>query len=97
MKALYANKLPVNIEYKKAMIVNGQAKFHPVKYVHALAKAFEDAGGVIVQQCRVEDVESKETVQYKLQKEIFNLTYFIYATHIPPGVNLIAFALRAMA
>src|SRR4051812_48567129 len=43
INATYADTLPVNIEYKKAMIVEGQAKFHPVQYVHALAEAFEEA------------------------------------------------------
>ncbi len=89
LKAVYADKLPVNIDCKKAMIVNGQAKFHPVKYVLALAKAFEEAGGVIVQQCRVENIDSDETVKIKTSTGDFQSAYFIYATHIPPGVNLL--------
>jgi glycine/D-amino acid oxidase-like deaminating enzyme/nitrite reductase/ring-hydroxylating ferredoxin subunit len=89
VKAVYAKDLPVNIEYKKVMRVDGQAKFHPVKYVHTLAKAFEDAGGVIVQQCRVEDVEDNQTIQIKTSKGNYQSQYFIYATHIPPGINLL--------
>jgi glycine/D-amino acid oxidase-like deaminating enzyme/nitrite reductase/ring-hydroxylating ferredoxin subunit len=89
VKALYADKLPVDIEYKKAMIVDGQAKFHPVKYVHALAKAFEDAGGVILQQCRVEDIEENDQIQIVTTKGNFQSRFLIYATHIPPGVNLL--------
>ena len=89
LKVVYAKKLPVNIPCKKAMIADGQAKFHPVKYVHALAKAFEDAGGVIVQQCRVENIENDETVQVQTSKGNFSAQYFIYATHIPAGINLL--------
>ena len=89
LQVTYTNELPVNIDCEKAMIVDGQAKFHPVKYVHALAKAFEDLGGVIVQQCRVENIESKENVQIKTSAGNFESHYFIYATHIPPGVNLL--------
>ncbi len=89
VKALYTNKLPVDIEYKKVMVVDGQAKFHPVKYVHALAKAFEDAGGVILQECRVEDVEENNSVQIATTKGNFQANVLIYATHIPPGVNLL--------
>ena len=91
VKALYADKLPVDIEYKKVMIVDGQAKFHPVKYVHALAKAFEDAGGVILQQCRVEDIEENDQIQIVTTKGNFQSRFLIYATHIPPGVNLLDF------
>ncbi len=89
LNVAYAKELPINIDCKKAMIVSEQAKFHPVKYVQALAKAFEDAGGVIVQQCRVENIESKETVQIQTSKGNFQSQYFIYATHIPPGINLL--------
>ncbi|MEP6683856.1 MAG: FAD-dependent oxidoreductase [Parafilimonas sp.] len=89
LPVVYTKELPVNIECKKAMIVDGQAKFHPIKYVHALAKAFEDLGGVIVQQCRVENIESNETVQIKTSVGNFQSQYFIYATHIPPGINLL--------
>jgi len=89
LKAVYASGLPVNIPCKKAMIVEGQAKFHPVKYVHALAKAFEEAGGVIIQQCRVDNIESNEIVSIQTSKGSFQSEYFIYATHIPMGVNLL--------
>jgi glycine/D-amino acid oxidase-like deaminating enzyme/nitrite reductase/ring-hydroxylating ferredoxin subunit len=89
VKAVYADKLPVDIEYKKVMVVDGQAKFHPVKYVHALAKAFEDAGGVILQECRVEDVEENDQIQIATTKGNFQASFLIYATHIPPGINLL--------
>lgn len=89
VKATYADKLPVDIEYKKVMVVDGQAKFHPVKYVHALAKAFEDAGGVILQECRVEDVEENDQIQIATTKGNFKASFLIYATHIPPGINLL--------
>lgn len=89
IKAIYNTRLPVNIDCKKTIIVEGQAKFHPVKYVFALAEAFEEAGGVIVQQCRVEDIANDETVTIKTSKGNFQSQYFIYATHIPPGINLL--------
>jgi glycine/D-amino acid oxidase-like deaminating enzyme/nitrite reductase/ring-hydroxylating ferredoxin subunit len=86
---VYANELPLNIPAKKTMILDGQAKFHPVQYVHALAKAFEEAGGVIVQDCRVESVENKDEVIITTSKGKYGASYFIYATHIPTGVNLL--------
>jgi glycine/D-amino acid oxidase-like deaminating enzyme/nitrite reductase/ring-hydroxylating ferredoxin subunit len=87
--ATYADELPINIECKKAMLVGGQAKFHPVKYVHALAKAFENTGGVILQQCRVEDVDENDLIDITTSKGTFQSRFLIYATHIPPGVNLL--------
>jgi glycine/D-amino acid oxidase-like deaminating enzyme len=89
INATYSNSLPINVEYKKAMLVDGQAKFHPVKYVHALARAFEDAGGIILQQCRVEDVDENDTIDITTSQGKFQSRFLIYATHIPPGINLL--------
>src|SRR5215471_9092591 len=58
----YNLTLPVNIEFEKAIEVRGQAKFHPVKYVYALAKAFEDAGGIILQHTRVTGIEDTDGI-----------------------------------
>ncbi len=89
VKAVYANELAVSIAHKKVMRVDGQGKFHPVKYVHALAKVFEDLGGVILQQCRVEDVDENDVINIVTEKGNFQAEFLIYATHIPPGVNLL--------
>lgn len=85
----YSLSLPVNIEFEKAIEVRGQAKFHPVKYVYALAKAFEDIGGVILQHTRVNGVEDTEGITVDTENGNFRAANLIYATHIPPGVNLI--------
>src|SRR4030095_423297 len=49
----FVNGLSIPIKFLKAMQVDGQATFNPVRYVHGLAKEFEKAGGTILQQCRV--------------------------------------------
>jgi len=89
LNALYAKLFPLNIKIKKLMVVDGQAKFHPAKYVQALAAAFENAGGIIVQNCRVGQIENKQLVDIKTSQGNFESAYFIYATHIPTGVNLL--------
>ena len=89
VKAVYAETLPLSIDFKKAILVEGQAKFHPVKYVHALATAFEKAGGIILQQCRMQDVKENDVIEISTSKGKFQSSYLIYATHIPPGVNLL--------
>ena len=69
--------------------MSGQGKFHPVKYVQALAKAFEEAGGVIMQDCMMEGIEKNEVIDIATTKGNFKSNQFIYATHIPPGINLL--------
>lgn len=85
----YTQKIPVPIEFDKAAVITGQAKFHPVRYVHGLAKAFEEQGGVIVQQCRAHAFEENDIVTVNTGKGRFFAKKIVYATHTPLGVNLI--------
>ena len=73
------------------MQVNEQAKFNPVRYVHGLAEQFEKIGGVILQNCRVVAADENENVNLETTKGKYTCRFLIYATHIPPGVNLIHF------
>jgi glycine/D-amino acid oxidase-like deaminating enzyme/nitrite reductase/ring-hydroxylating ferredoxin subunit len=85
----YALSLPVNIDFEKTIEVRGQGKFHPVKYVYALAREFEKLGGVILQHTRVNGIEDTEGITVETDNGNFRAANLIYATHIPPGVNLL--------
>lgn len=85
----YTDQIPVPFSFRKAVQVKGQAKFSPLPYVYALAKAFEKSGGVVMQHSRVVDLEPGETIAVNTEKEVYRSRYFIYATHIPPGINLL--------
>ena len=90
LSAYYSPTIPVSMPFTKAMSVSGQAKFNPVSYVYALARAFEDAGGVIIQHCRIQKViEGDVFVYIDSLKGQFQTSALIYATHTPPGVNLL--------
>jgi glycine/D-amino acid oxidase-like deaminating enzyme/nitrite reductase/ring-hydroxylating ferredoxin subunit len=87
----WSDTLPLPIPFEKVLRFDGQATFHPTRYLTALAKVFEEAGGIIVEDCRVIGVEEGDTHTVKTNKGNFNCSHFIYATHIPPGVNLLHF------
>ena len=87
----YTDKIPVPIEFKKAIMYSGQARLHPSRYVFALAKAFEKAGGVILQNCKVNDVTKNDVLDIDTTNGTIKARYLIYATHIPPGINLLHF------
>jgi glycine/D-amino acid oxidase-like deaminating enzyme/nitrite reductase/ring-hydroxylating ferredoxin subunit len=90
----YADSIPVPVDFQKALLFKNQAQIHPAKYVYALAKAFEDRGGTIAQQCRVTGVTENEEKILEVETSIVNkirARSLIYATHIPPGVNLLHF------
>ncbi len=84
-----AGEIPIPVSFQQAIQVPGQAKFNPVKYVYGLAAAFEKAGGIILQNCRVIDVDENERADVKTSHGDFKADRVIYATHIPPGVNLL--------
>jgi glycine/D-amino acid oxidase-like deaminating enzyme/nitrite reductase/ring-hydroxylating ferredoxin subunit len=87
----YVNKISIPIKFLKAIQVSTQAKFNPVRYVYALAEEFEKAGGVIVQQCFVTHADENENVDIETTKGKFKARFLVYATHIPPGINLLHF------
>ncbi len=87
--AVYDPQLPMPFAFKKAIKVKGQAKFIPTRYVYAMANMFEKAGGVIVQECRVTGAEENETIVVETAIGDIKGNALIYATHIPPAVNLL--------
>ena len=87
----FINDSPFPIPYLKVGCIREQAQFHPSKYIYGLAKAFVEAGGVIVENCCVTGIESKETLAAETSKGLIKATKAIYATHIPPGVNILHF------
>ena len=87
----YTNESPLPIPFRKIACIKGQAQFQPVDYVFGLARAFEAAGGVLLTGCRVTAVEEGDTLLVSTTRGAFNAANLIWATHIPPGVNLLHF------
>ncbi len=89
----YTSDIPVPIPFVKAMKISRQGKFHPLGYVFVLADMFEKSGGVIVQHCRVNHVESdsknKERIVIHATNGTFTAGSMVHATHIPIGINLL--------
>jgi glycine/D-amino acid oxidase-like deaminating enzyme/nitrite reductase/ring-hydroxylating ferredoxin subunit len=83
--------IPVPIDFNKAIVFNHQAQFHASKYLYGIAKAFEDNGGVIIQGCRVTGVNEDDILEVQSDKGVIHAKNLVYATHIPPGVNLLHF------
>lgn len=85
----YINEIPVPFNFVKAMEVPGQAKFHPTRYVDGLANAFESLGGAIVENCRVTNITEGDIVVVETALGSIRTRTVTYATHIPPGINLL--------
>ena len=84
--------MPIPLPFQKCLSFPQQAQFHPMKYVYGLAERFIEAGGVIAENHRVTDVEGDDSPYLlKTEQNPVNTREVVYATHIPPGVNLLHF------
>ena len=90
LNVAFTTTLPVPIPFTKAFAAANQARFHPLKYVYSLAKQFEQLGGVILQQTSLtEATEEDHRVTVKTPHSKYTCDSLVYATHIPPGVNIL--------
>lgn len=85
----FVNALPIEMPFDHVLAFKRQAQFSPMDYVYGLALEFEKAGGIIRQNCRVNDVKGDEPLQVETTDGVFEAKSFVFATHIPPGVNLL--------
>lgn len=87
----YVNTVPMPTTFMKAARFGGQAQFNIGKYLSGLAKAYEAAGGVLVEDCVVGAVDNGDIHKVATTKGEVQCRHIVYATHIPPGINLLHF------
>ena len=82
----------VKIPFKKAIVFKKQGQFHPLKYIFKLAQAFTEAGGVILENTFIRDTEYADGVHSAKGDHItIKAKNMVYATHLPPGINIFDF------
>ncbi|NCD68339.1 FAD-dependent oxidoreductase [Mucilaginibacter agri] len=84
----YTDEVPTPVPFKKALIWDGQAQFHPINYLHGLQKAFVAAGGVIRENTIITTIETNSGIH---SAGDIRARAVIYATHMPPNLNLFNF------
>ncbi len=88
----YVDDAPYPGSYKMAARFEGQAQFHPTRYVHGLATAFTLAGGLLRDECAVHNVQEKDDgLEVQTDAGTIRSKRLVYATHVPPGVNILHF------
>lgn len=86
----YANEIPVPIPFVKAVVFRRQAQVHPNRYVEALARAFEQLGGTVLEHCLVEHLKKEnDLLHVHTEKGVIKAKAVIFATHIPPHINVL--------
>ncbi|MFP3598605.1 FAD-dependent oxidoreductase [Chryseobacterium sp. SIMBA_029] len=82
--------IPFPFAFKKAAIIPDQGQFHPIKYIRNLAEAFITLGGVLVEDCLcLSHEELDDLIVLQSGKGSVKARSVIYATHIPPGINVL--------
>ena len=88
----YTENIPVSIPFKKAVRLEGQAQFHPIKYLQALLQAYLKKGGTLLENTKIGGIETEEAIHTaKSETGSFKAKKIIYATHTPPGINVFSF------
>lgn len=93
IEASITDSIPAPMPFVKAIKFPEQAQFHPVNYLLALTEAFTESGGIIREDALVTNVEDKDDIQevYVGENTIYRAAKVVYATHIPPGLNILDF------
>ena len=93
VKVHETNEVPTRVAYKKAVVFNDQAQFHPLKYVSGLLKEFIALGGILVENILIDEIETESDFHLAKSKNVeIKAQKVIYATHLPPGgINALHF------
>lgn len=88
----YVDSIPVPLPFLKAARIEGQGQVHATRYVGGLARAFEAGGGVLLEHCAVTGIDQHEDIfTANTSLGLIKAKKVVYATHIPPGINLLHF------
>jgi glycine/D-amino acid oxidase-like deaminating enzyme/nitrite reductase/ring-hydroxylating ferredoxin subunit len=84
------NSLP--IPFQAAVRFEEQGQFHPLKYISGLFTEFIRLGGGFAEHNRIRKTSFEEGIYTAKSDSIrIQAKNMVYATHIPPGVNLLSF------
>src|SRR5688572_4386124 len=90
MQAMLVNEVtPFNVPgLKRAVKMDGQARFHPLRYVLGLATAVAQQGAQLYEHTTVLDLkEEEEHCTIKTDHGIVTCQQVVIATHIPIGIH----------
>ncbi|MEO8960906.1 MAG: FAD-dependent oxidoreductase, partial [Ginsengibacter sp.] len=83
---------PFPIPFDAIIKIEGQAQFHPTKYIKAVSEEFITTGGTILQGEKVTEVSEKDDrLEIQTSKAKYQAADFIWATHVVPNINRMNF------
>lgn len=92
IEVIETKKNGIVVPFKKALLFKKQAQFHPLKYLSGLAKAFINAGGTLLQHVFIHNTTLENDIHIAKSDDLeIRANHIIYATHLPPGINILDF------
>ncbi|GAA4321781.1 FAD-dependent oxidoreductase [Mucilaginibacter gynuensis] len=86
--AYYVDQAPAPVPYQAALEFPDQAQFHPLKYLQTLLSEYLNAGGILLEETKIETVKTEGNFHVAdLPQGEIKARQVIYATHLPPGIN----------
>ncbi|STY30370.1 sarcosine oxidase [Legionella wadsworthii] len=79
--------LPLNLKFKKAVVMANQARFNPLQYVTSLAHELHKKGCHIFEHTRALKINEDNLCTVNTEKAKIKAQKVIIATHTPIGIN----------
>jgi glycine/D-amino acid oxidase-like deaminating enzyme/nitrite reductase/ring-hydroxylating ferredoxin subunit len=84
--------VPTPIPFRKAIVFDDNAQFHPAKYIRGLLDEFHALGGITLENTLVESIDTKEDyLEVQAGATVLTTRNVVYATHLPPGFSTLDF------
>jgi len=82
----------VPVPFQLSLLFKNQAQFHPIKYLQGLAAEFIKAGGIILENTFIKETFFEQDFHFSKSADVtIKAKNIVYATHLPPGLNLLDF------
>lgn len=89
IKADFIDKVPITVPFKKAIKIDGQAQFHPLKYLQGLKEQYLAAGGNLLEHTLINKVNTENDIHTAEANQVnIRAKSVAYATHMPPNINV---------
>jgi len=86
----------VPVPFDMAIHFTDQAQFHPLKYIRSLAEEFIKLGGIILEDSFVRHSKYQDDLhKVSAGEKTLIAKNLVYATHVPPGLNMFNFRCAA--
>ena len=86
------DKSIVPVPFDSVIRFEEQGQFHPLKYIRGLLAGFIELGGILLNNTRIRESNLEDGIHTAISNDLtIQAKCLVYATHIPPGVNLMSF------